>query len=86
VNWSGGQAQSWLLECVSRRCRGCRALGEEIDEIGTCRTFRSIGSALYASEAILELVLGGVKLRKRRRQMFELFIELLLHLSELLGL
>lgn len=53
---------------------------------GTCRTFRSIRPALYASKAVLEFVLGGVKLRKRVRQVFQLFIELLLDLSELLGL
>jgi hypothetical protein len=37
-------------------------------------------------EAVLELVLCGVKLRKGRRQVFELFVELLLDLGKLLRL
>lgn len=53
---------------------------------GIYRTFRSGRPALNALKAVLELVLGGVKLRKRRRQVLELFVELLLDLGKLLRL
>jgi hypothetical protein len=53
---------------------------------GIYRTFRSRRPALNALKAVLELVLGGVKLRKRRRQVLEFFVELLLDLGKLLRL
>lgn len=41
---------------------------------------------MYASEAFSELVLGTVKLGEGVGEVFELFLELLLDLRELLGL
>lgn len=52
---------------------------------GVCTVFGG-GSALDASQALLELVLGAMELSKRRRQVLELLVELLLDLSELLRL
>lgn len=49
-------------------------------------TFGRFSSAVHAAKAILELILGTVKLGKRRRQMFELLVELLLDLRQLLWL
>jgi hypothetical protein len=37
-------------------------------------------------EAVFKLVLGGMELCERRRQVLELFIKLLLDLGKLLGL
>lgn len=49
-------------------------------------TFAIGDSALYASEAFSELVLGAVELGEGVGEVFELFLELLLDLRELLGL
>lgn len=49
-------------------------------------TFAIGSSALYASEAFSELVLGAVELGEGVGEVFELFLELLLDLRELLGL
>lgn len=50
------------------------------------RTCGSGGPRLYASEALAELVLGAVELGEGRRQVFELLVELLLDLGELLSI
>lgn len=44
------------------------------------------GSALHASEAFSEFVLGAVELGEGVGEVLELFLELLLDLRELLGL
>lgn len=49
-------------------------------------TFAIGGASLYASEALLELVLRAVELREGGGQVLELFLELLLDLGELLRL
>lgn len=48
-------------------------------------TCRRGSSALYATKAFFELVLGAVELRKGRGQVLELFVELFLDLRQLLG-